>query len=68
MNQRVGNLTFLKKGLGKVLMSGAIVWPKIHGWLQEGDSFVQFTLSQKDDPEIIFGDIIVCGYGKGMPE
>jgi hypothetical protein len=36
--------------------------------LQERDSFVQLTLPQKDDPEIIFSHIIVCGYGKGMPE
>jgi len=52
-------LTLLKKGLGKIFVGRAIFRSKIHGCLQQRDGFVQVTFSQKDDAEVIFGNIVV---------
>src|SRR5439155_16231421 len=53
-------------GLGKILMGRAIFGAKIHGGLQQRDGFVQVTFLQKDDAEVVLGNIVVRSDCKRM--
>src|SRR5438046_10702029 len=68
VNQCIGNFTLLKKSLGKVLVGGTIIGPKIHSSLQQGDSLIHVTLSQINNAEIVFCNIVVCGYCQSVLE
>src|SRR5205823_687996 len=62
----IGHLSLLQKGLGKILMGRAIFGAKIHGGLQQRDGFVQVTFLQKDDAEVVLGNIVVRSDCKRM--
>src|SRR5207248_10434571 len=68
MNHGIGELSFLKESFGKVIMGGRVFRTEIRGSLQLGNGFVQFSLLKKNDTEVVFGNIVVRGHGKGMGE
>src|SRR5205807_8078982 len=64
--QWIGELTLFKKNLGKNLMGQAFCRSKVYRSLQQRDRLVQFALPQINDAEVVFGNIVTCGYCKGV--
>src|SRR5207244_12382881 len=68
IKHRIGKLTILNESLRKIFVGRRVFGPKIHGCLEHRNCFIQLAFSKEDNAEIIFGNVIVRGYGKRVSE
>ena len=66
MKHRFGDLAFLQKSLGEIVVGRRVLRPEIHSRLKPSNGLIQFSIPQKNDAEIILGNVIVRSYRKRM--